>query len=273
MKTLTYVYTYHSGGWGDMIKGLHMAWCWAHGTGRTLRINFKVHIFGKIFPQHNWPIEPITIDAIDKLGLVNIEHIRAFHDKENISVCCNWFNTACIGPVNPLPFYDEVYTSLFPLEFPDISGAYHVLHCRIGDKYLSEAYACKNDNRIGTMSRITDILPFYNALNHPRTLVCGDNTAIIGHLLKVVPNSFTLCPKPYHIAYQTDDIEYRIPDICAMIQEHRAITLAESITMMSYSGFPISAALFKNKPLFIYRITERKPYTDDLVESIQKFYS
>jgi hypothetical protein len=44
---------------------------------------------------------------------------------------------------------------------------------------------------------------------------------------------------------------------------------AQSITMVSYSGFPITAALFRNIPLTIWKGETKQPYTDDMVAGIR----
>jgi len=70
--------------------------------------------------------------------------------------------------------------------------------------------------------------------------------------LKAIPNSFTICPRPYHIAYPHAEIYSKLGDILSMIQEHKAMTESAGIYMMSYSGFPITAALIGSKPLQIW---------------------
>jgi hypothetical protein len=47
------------------------------------------------------------------------------------------------------------------------------------------------------------------------------------------------------------------------------MTHAESITMVSYSGFPITAAMFRNIPLTIWRDETKEPYTDDMVAPLR----
>jgi hypothetical protein len=52
-----------------------------------------------------------------------------------------------------------------------------------------------------------------------------------------------------------------------MIIEHRALVQAESITMVSYSGFPVTASIHQNTPLFVWKEGVKVLYTDDLTES------
>lgn len=268
MKTLTFIYSYHMGGWGDMLKGLHTAWCWAKGTNRTLRIDFSRHVFSKLFPQHQHPVHAVTLHAIDKLGQLTIEDVLKHDNLPDITVICNWFDRKSIGTVNPLPFFQELYTTIFPLEGVVPETPYHALHCRLGDKYLTEAYACKSDNRIGSFETLKKVIEDYKGSTE-RIMICSDHPSAITKLLAEIPNSFCLCPKPYHIAYNSADIEGRLADIKAMILEHRALVQAESITMVSYSGFPITAAIHRNIPVFIWREGIKQRYTDDLTESLR----
>jgi hypothetical protein len=253
------------GGWGDMLKGLHTAWCWAKGTNRTLRIDFSRHVFSKLFPQHQHPVHAVSLHTIDKLGQLTIEDVLKQDSLPDIAITCNWFNIKSIGTVNPLPFFQELYTVLFPLDSIIPEKPYHVLHCRLGDKYLIEAYSCKSDNRIGSFEILKKVIENYRE-SKKRIMICGDHPSTIAKLLTEIPNSFCLCPKPYHIAYASSDIENRLADIRAMILEHRALVQAESITMVSYSGFPITAAIHQNIPLFIWKDGIKQTYTDDLTE-------
>lgn len=270
MKTLVFLYTYRMGGWGDLLKGLHTCWCWAKATDRELRIDFRLHVFGQLFPQY--AIGPpahvqLTVNAIDKVGLVSSETLAPFSEQEEIIIACNWFDPKAIGSVDPLPFFQECYSTLFPVPRTPLSVPYHVLHCRLGDMYLKEAFACKGDNRINSLGRLGTIIEQYKALGHPRTLVCSDSAPIIERLLKDIPNSFCVCPKPYHIAYPSPGIQERLEDIQAMIQEHRAISESEGVYMMSYSGFPITAAMMGGVSLKIW--SEQcvlQDYSDSMVE-------
>ena len=271
MRSLIFVYSYGMGGWGDMIKGLHTTWCWAKATNRTLIIDFSYHILGDIFPQHRHssPTTTLTFSAIDKVGKVNVDTVREFDHLEEVTLCCNWFSVESIGSVDPLPFYEEVYTTIFPLPEPLPERPYHVLHCRLGDKYLTEALACKSDNRIGSFGRLKGILDDYNSQAYSKSLVCSDSASALQKLLASVPNSFTLCPNPYHFAYLNRDTQSHLQDIRNTILEHRAMTYAESITMISYSGFPITAAMFRNIPLKIWRGETKEPYIDDMVAPLR----
>jgi len=269
MKTLTFIYSYHMGGWGDMLKGLHTAWCWAQGTNRTLRIDFSRHIFSKLFPQHQHLVHAVSLHSIDKLGQITIEDVLKLDSLPDITVTCNWFDRKSIGSVNPLPFFQELYTTIFPLEGIVPEKPYHALHCRLGDKYLTEAYGCKSDNRIGSFETLKKVIEDYRD-SKERIMICSDHPSAITKLLADIPNSFCLCPKPYHIAYNSPDIESRLADIKAMILEHRALVQAESITMVSYSGFPITASIHRNIPLFVWREGVKGVYTDDLTESFRQ---
>ena len=167
-----------------------------------------------------------------------------------------------------MPFFQELYTTIFPLEGVIPERPYHALHCRLGDKYLTEAYGCKSDNRIGSFETLKKVIEDYKGSTE-RIMICGDHPSAITKLLAEIPNSFCLCPKPYHIAYASPDIEGRLADIKAMILEHRALVQAESITMVSYSGFPITASIHRNIPLFVWREGVKQGYTDDLTEALR----
>jgi hypothetical protein len=273
MKTLVFLYTYRLGGWGDFLKGLHTCWCWAKATKRVLQIDLRLHILGHLFPQY--AIGPpahvqLTLNAIDKVGAATVATLESFSEQNEIIIACNWFDPGAIGSVDPLPFFKELYTTLFPVPRTELALPYHVLHCRLGDQYLSEATACKGDNRIKSFARLGTILEQYRALNHPRTLVCSDSALVLDKLLKEIPNSFAICSKPYHIAYPSPAIGDRVADIQAMIQEHQAISESAGVYMMSYSGFPITAAMIKGIPLKIW--TEDcvlQDYTDSMVKHLR----
>ena len=274
-QTLVFFYTYRMGGWGDMVKGLHTCWCWAKATKRELRIDFRHHIFGKLFPQYTDttlpPITSLTLNAIDQVGKISVERLQEFSDKNEIIIACNWFSVESIGSVDPFPFYKELYTDFFPVPAIEIPKDYHVLHCRVGDKYLSEATSCKSDDRIKSFSRLPTIIEQYNALKHPKTLVCSDSAIIIDKLLKAIPNSFSICPRPYHIAYPHAEIYSKLEDILLMIQEHKAMTESAGIYMMSYSGFPITAGLVGGISLQLWN--EECTlfwYSDTMVNDIRK---
>jgi hypothetical protein len=278
MKTLVFFYSYGMGGWGDMIKGLHTCWCWAKATGRELKIDFSWHIFGTFFQQHRYlkdRLASVTLTTIDGAAKYTVKSLERFADQEEIVVACNWFNPAANGSVDPLPFYKELYTTIFPLTIEKkIPATYHTFHCRVGDKYLNEAYSCKGDNRIGSFDRLSKTIAEYNAFGHPATLVASDSEHIVNRLLKEIPGSFTLCPKPYHIAYKCPDIELKIPSMRNTILEHYAMTKSQGIYMMSYSGFPITAALVQNIPLQIWNMgCVLETYRDELVNYIRSRYA
>jgi len=199
-----------------------------------------------------------------------VDRIQEFSDKNELVVACNWFSVESIGSVDPFPFYKELYTVFFPVPTPVLAKPFHTLHCRLGDKYLVEATACKSDNRISSFSRLSTIIEQYKALGHSRTLVCSDNRTVVDRLLKEIPNSFSICSKPYHIAYPSADLHLRLPDILTMIQEHKAMTESEEIYMMAYSGFPITAGLIGSKPLQIWsQDCVLGEYSDDMVQGIR----
>ena len=274
MKTLTFFYTYRLGGWGDMIKGLHTCWCWAKATNRVLKIDFRNHIFGKLFPQYADnslpPITSLTLNTIDQVGKITVDRIQEFSDKNELIVACNWFSVESIGSVDPFPFYKELYTVFFPVPPITLPPSYHVLHCRVGDKYLSEATACKSDNRISSFSRLPVLIDQYKSLGHPKTLVCSDSAIVIEKLLKAIPGSFSICPRPYHIAYPHAEIYSKLEDILSMIQEHRAMTESAGIYMMSYSGFPITAGLIGSVDVQMWSEScVLGKYSDDMVNGIR----
>ena len=263
MKTITFFYSYGMGGWGDLVKGLHTAWCWSNALNRNLRIHFHNHVFLTIFPQHSHPIMRLDLNTIDQVGKVTVADLKQFESQDNITITCNWFSTQSIGTVDPNPFYQELYTTWFPIRLSvQIPSGFHVLHCRLGDKYLTEATSCKGDNRIGSIARLKQIVEDYNRLGHEHTLVCGDSAPIIKELLKTVNGAFAICQTPYHIAYNSPTILDHTADIKLMIQEHQAMTMATSITMVAYSGFPITAGRIGTVPLFLYTDATRNPYED-----------
>lgn len=266
MKSITLFYSYGMGGWGDFIKGLHTVWCWSKAMKRDVRIHFHNHVFGTLFPQHvHSDIQKIHRSFIDKVGKATVQDLLPLEQIDDIVVTCNWFSLTSVDNTYA-DFYKEFYTTLFPVR-PYVHplyhpSSYHVLHCRIGDKYLTEATSCKGDNRIGSIARLKTLIDEYNALGHEHTLVCSDSASIVKHLLTHVKGAFAICQQPYHIAYNSATIQDHKDDIYTMIQEHEAMTHALTITKVAYSGFPITAARIGSVPLYIYEDNVRKPYND-----------
>ena len=133
----------------------------------------------------------------------------------------------------------------------------------MGDKYLNEAYACKGDNRMGSMASILEKLGRYKATRTAsHSLVCSDHASMIRSLLQQIPKSSSICNTPYHIAYFNPTIHTQIGNIRDMIAEHRAMSKAQSIWMANYSGFPITASAIGNVPLLLAGETYHDEYVD-----------
>ena len=276
-RKLVFIYSYGMGGWGDLLKGLHTCWCWADQTNRELYIDFSRHIFGKIYPQYAVDLVATcaqTLNLLDKTGQIGVSDIAAL-GADTVGIVCNWFSPASVEGISGdviLRYFAKVYTELFPIRsLGGLVGSYNVFHCRMGDKYLSEAYACKGDNRMGSMGEVMTKLGLYKEGIGAgrRTLVCSDHEGMIRSLLQQIPSSFCLCKEPYHIAYYTADIERRIGCIREMIEEHCAMSRARQIFMVSYSGFPITAAMIGNVPLLL----GGEMYHDEYVDFIQRLRS
>lgn len=257
MKTITLFYSYGMGGWGDLVKGLHTVWCWSKVLDRGLQLHLHNHILSTMFPQHSHQITTVELDTLDHVGEATVADLKQFESLDNITVTCNWFSTKSVESIDYKRFYQELYTTWFPLRLSvEIPPTFHVLHCRLGDKYL------KGDNRIGSITRLKQVVDDYNRLGHEHTLVCGDYAPISKELLKTVKGAFTICQTPYHIGYKSPTGLNHTADIDLMIQEHQAISMAKTITMISYSAFPITAGRIKSVPLFLYTEGERSPYED-----------
>lgn len=258
-KTLVFCYSYGMGGWGDLLKGLHTCWCWAKATGRELRIDFSRHVFGTVFPQYGTPLLGAVagplLNLIDKGGQIGVAELRAMEADACVFVACNWFSPKSVEGCEAavvLEFYEKLYSEIFPVCVGDGAGVggertYRVFHCRMGDKYLAEAYCCKGDNRIGSMSVLTDQIRAFDGAGGDagakKTMVCSDHASVIRSLLNQIPGSFCVCTEPYHIAYNSPGINERIGAIRAMIYEHFMMSRAAEIWMAVYSGFPITAAM------------------------------
>jgi hypothetical protein len=276
-KTLVFCYSYGMGGWGDLVKGLHTCWCWAKATNRELRIDFSRHVFGAVFPQYGSGIDlegAAMLQLIDKGGQVGIEDVRAIPNRV-VAIRCNWFSPESVKGIGRdvvLGFYDALYTDLFPVCMEDgaaAKGTYRVFHCRMGDKYLSEAYACKGDNRIGSMGVLAEQIRAFQegagtgaGAGKGKTMVCSDHASVIRSLLGQIPDSFCVCTEPYHIAYFREDLVQRIGTIRAMIYEHCTMSRSAEIWMAAYSGFPITAAMAGAVPLVLKGETYRDAYVD-----------
>jgi hypothetical protein len=282
-RQLVFIYSYGFGGWGDLLKGLHTCWCWAAQTNRELRIDFSRHVFGKLFPQY--AVDMVsrcnqTLNLLDKVGQVGVSDIAGLESIETLGVVCNWFSPSSVEGVPGevvLRYFEKVYTEIFPIRPLGGAGAgagagasYNVFHCRMGDKYLSEAYACKGDNRIGSMGDMAAKLALYKegigTERGRRTLVCSDHEGMIRSLLQQIPNSFCICKEPYHIAYYTRDIDTRVGNIREMIEEHSAMSRGRHVFMVAYSGFPITAAMIGNVPLSL----GGEEYHDEYVDFIRR---
>ncbi len=289
-RRLVFIYSYGMGGWGDLLKGLHSCWCWAAQTNRELCIDFSRHVFGKLYPQYAVDLVARcdkTLNLLDKVGQIGVNDIAGMGEVETLGIVCNWFSPASVEGVPTdvvLRYFERVYTEIFPVRSSldhRAAGGYNVFHCRMGDKYLSEAYACKGDNRMGSMGDVLAKIGLYKERigSVRRTLVCSDHEGMIRSLLQQIPNSFCVCREPYHIAYYTADIERRIGCIREMIEEHCAMSKARWIFMASYSGFPITAAMIGNVPLLCPvaeddgELTGSKEYHDEYVDFIRRLRS
>jgi hypothetical protein len=273
-KMLVFYYSYGMGGWGDMIKGLHTCWCWARATGRELRIDFRKHVFGDVFPQYGKELAlrlegAQVLNLIDKVGGTGVEEIAKV-EADVLVVACNWFHPESVKGVEReivLGYYDALYRDLFPVCAGNVDveeGTYRVFHCRMGDKYLSEAYACKGDNRIGSMGVLAEQIRAFGG-GGGKTMVCSDHASVIRSLLTQIPNSFCVCTEPYHIAYYRDDLVQRMGPIRAMIYEHYLMSRSTEIWMAAYSGFPITAAMVGEVDL----VLKGETYRDDYVDFVQ----
>jgi hypothetical protein len=277
-KTLVFYYSYGMGGWGDLLKGLHTCWCWAKATGRALRIDFRKHVFGDVFPQYGKELMlrlegAQVLNLIDKVGGLGVEEIAKV-EADVIVVACNWFHPNSVKGVERevvLAYYDALYRDLFSVSMEGVGveeGTYRVFHCRMGDKYLSEAYACKGDNRIGSMAVLAEQIRAFGGVGDAnggegnKTMVCSDHASVIRSLLTQIPNSFCMCTEPYHIAYYRDDLVERLGPIRAMIYEHFVMSRSTGIWMAAYSGFPITAAMVGGVPLVLKGETYRDDYVD-----------
>lgn len=274
-KTLIFFYSYHMGGWGDLLKGLHTCWCLAKATGRELRIDFSTHLLGSIFPQYAEPIAHSpdrVLDLIDKIGEISVSDFEN-HTEQSVLVACNWFSPGSVRTVPRevvLGYFDELYSEIFPTcPSATVPETFDVLHCRAGDKYLSEAYACKTDDRLGLseefLHRLQPLIE-NGANDNTSTMICSDLTDLIRILLQYIPNSFCLCPEPYHFAYKPEIVPNVIERVKATILEHFTMTRSREIWMTSRSGFPITAAMIGNVPLRL----QGEPYRDEYVDFVRE---
>ena len=230
-----------------------------------------------LFLQHRYldgkEVQP-TLHSIDRLGEYTSESLGKYADQEEIVVTCNWFVPRCIGKVDPLPFFKELYTEIFPLTIAierQIPAVYHTFHCRVGDKYLVEAHGSKDDNRIDSFDRLETAIKDYCALGHPATLVASDSEAVVTRLLAAIPGAFTLCPAPYHTSSWSPAIESNMNQFRDTIIEHYAMTKSLGIYMVAYSGFPITAAAVNNIPLQMWsKDGKLAPYNDEHLDYIRE---
>lgn len=261
---LVFFYTYNCGGLADMIKGASTVWWMAKQTGREFAIEFK-HELGVLYPKmlgrRKTPIAMLSlIDGRSSDGILELLNSPE-HATNDIAVMCNvgldHFTKYPEYLKSVLPFFQTFYTETLPIKSlaSEHTEPFQVLHCRMGDLHLTEA-TNKSDNRIGSneafMARLQTFLSKFDPASQ-RTLICCDNDTIRKELLKAVPNSFSVCTRPYHFAYNTRIIPQReiMESIRETMGEHELMSHGTRIIMMAYSGFPIVAALMGGKELII----------------------
>ena len=271
MRKLYFVYTYNCGGLADMIKGSATAWYLAQKTGREFKIIFQ-HELGVLFRDKLASKQLLStlpmlrlIDGKTSAGLIS----TISREQTDIGVLANTSLDFFATDPNYLktikPYLQTFYQTLLPItnltpRYPE----FQVLHCRMGDKMLTEA-TNKSDNRIGSSDAFTAKLTAYLAgpATEMPTLICTDHEPTQRQLLEAVPNSWVVNTKPYHFAYNTRAIPQSeiIESIGLTLQEHELMTRAKRIIKFVYSGFPILAAAIGTVPLFTMEESGLTPYT------------
>lgn len=246
-----------------MIKGSATAWYLAQKTGRTFHILFY-HELGILFRD-----KLASHSILSSLPMLRLIDGKTSHklistitnEQSDIGVFSNtsldFFETDPKFLRTIRPYLQTLYTTILPITrldpaFPE----FQVLHCRMGDKTLSEA-TDKSDNRIGSMKSYRAKLDYFiaNCANEMPTLVCTDHEPTQRKLLASLPNSWSINKNPYHFAYNTRTIPQSdiIESIQSTLQEHEMMTRSKRIIQFVYSGFPILASSIGNVPIFILK--------------------
>jgi len=250
-----------------MIKGMSTVWWLAKMSNREFAIRFK-HEIGLLYSGLLGNLKPDmpVINLIDKKSSDNIlELLNGQFAEKDIAILCNGgldhFKKYENYLENIRPFFNKFYREILPIGLLEEKEEepFQVLHCRMGDVYLKEA-TNKMDNRIGGQDILQIRLGIFlkqfaggsggggSGGGSIRTLICCDNKEILDLLLKVVPNSFSVCRNPYHFAYNTRVIGQQeiMKSIRETMAEHEQMSRASRIIMLAYSGFPIISALIGN---------------------------
>lgn len=239
------------GGLADMIKGASTVWFLSHKLNRDFAIEFN-HELNLLYPAlkmkpHSKQV--LQLNCIDKQNSDEIfETIQKSADPE-ILICAN----GCLDHFRKqdnylkevLPFFQKFQTEQLPIQRVRIDEPFQVLHCRMGDVQLRETNN-RRDNRIGSIDNFQKRLDiFLRVFSGMRTLVCCDNKKNLEELLKLIPNSFSVCKQPYHFSYVSYvlPISEKINSIEDTLKEHELMSRGQKIIMMAQSGFPIIAAL------------------------------
>lgn len=278
--TLYFTYTYNCGGLADLIKGAATCWYIADHYGFKFDIRF-IHELGLIFPHLFMKNKFQQINLIDTPISTKIREFMNNPSNRQSSYCV-YINGCLDFPKNPLdsrkpflktvqPFLKTFYKERLPLPSPGqsytyaLSNPFQVVHCRMGDLYLGEA-TNRCDNRIGNRARYeTKLNILLSNLPTKPTLICSDSTETQTELVNKLPGSFTLTTDQYHFAYNTKKKTNQqiIESIGHTLQEHSAMTRADSIYMFCYSGYPIIAACIGNIPLYEVTDTGIVPYISE----------
>lgn len=277
MRKLYFVYTYNCGGLADMIKGSATAWYLAQKTGRTFHILFQ-HELGILFRD-----KLASRSILSTLPMLRLIDGKTSHklistitnEQSDIGVLSNttldFFETDPKFLVTIRPYLQTFYTAILPISRLDpLFPEFQVLHCRMGDKTLTEA-TNKSDNRIGSMESYKAKLAHFIATyaNEMPTLVCTDHEPTQKELLESLPNAWSINKKPYHFAYNTRTIPQSeiIESIQSTLQEHEMMTRAKRIVQFVYSGFPILASAIGHVPIFLLKEDGLEPYQCEWITS------
>lgn len=260
MKLIFEYLYFECGGYGDLFKGLMTTYCLAKLSKRDLIIDFSNHVLGEIFPQYN--IKYIATTKYDLLSY-NKTYFKQFvneimnNKQEIISIKCNIFELPLFDAniINYVREFNQCfYKTLLPIENLHMNitnyNNYVVLHCRMGDAFLSGG-TISSDIRTLKSDVERKVITFNENIKEKTQIAC-DNVETLNFISNLVTNEkFTICKEPYHMSSNTCINDKTKQSIKETIYEHYVMSKAKAIYILSNSGYPITASWICNIPIYV----------------------
>jgi hypothetical protein len=276
-KFLFLEYDYNRGGLGDLWKGGFLVFCISKFSDRIFSFDLRPHIIDKLYSITDIVKDNVYDDtkiifneySYIPLGMI-IDDIKSSTKKCIKMICNRWRHEIFLSREMNIRDLISEYNKLFQKQFSinhhsliekyNLHEKFIVFHCRCGDMYLNESTQLfKSDNRISSFELLEKKIQFFNSIEkNDKIMICGDSESIVKMLLSKIPNSFTISPKPHHFAFHSN--ESHLVSIQNTFEEHALISKAKSIYMCVYSGYPLTAALENDIPVYLIGENELSDY-------------